>query len=209
MPKTEPKITDPKIYIIDDDQAVRESLEWLISSVNLPVQSFGSAEEFLKSFDATQPGCVIADVRMPQMSGLELQKVLFKQSPNIPVIIVTGHGELDMAVYSMKDGAFDFIQKPYKQQAMLDTVQKAVRRSVEAFKAHGKTSEFSGLLDKLTNREREVLNHVLEGEPNKRIAGNLKISEKTVEFHRARIMEKFDARSLAELIKKTVVAKGA
>ena len=202
-PKT--SSTEANIYVVDDDQAVRESLEWLIASVGLPVHTFSSAKELLKSFDANQPGCVIADVRMPVMSGLELQRHLHEQAPDIPVIIVTGHGELDMAVESMKDGAYDFIQKPYKQQSMLDTVQKAVRSSIMAFDSRSETSEFSVLMEKLTKREREVLDHIVEGEPNKRIAHNLGISEKTVEFHRSRIMEKLEAHSLAELIKKTVV----
>ena len=163
---------------------------------------------FLESFDAKQPGCVVADVRMPMMSGLELQRKIAEKSPDIPVIIVTGHGELDMAVDAMKDGAYDFIQKPYKQQAMLDFVQKAVRSSVEAFSTRGKTTEFTDLLNKLTKREREVLDQIVDGQPNKRIAFNLKISDKTVEFHRARIMDKLEARSLAELIKKSVIAIG-
>ncbi|MEQ8196221.1 MAG: response regulator [Rhodospirillales bacterium] len=200
---------EPSIYVIDDDEAVRQSLEWLISSISLPVQTFTSAEAFLQSFDPLRPGCVIADVRMPEMSGLELQKTLTARAPNIPVIIVTGHGELDMAVDAMKAGAYDFIQKPYKQQAMLETIQKAVRRSQEDFKTHGKASKNSKLLEKLTKRERQVLDGIVNGEPNKRIAGNLGISEKTVEFHRSRIMEKLEARSLAELIKKIVMVNNA
>lgn len=197
------------IYVIDDDHAVRESLEWLMTSVNLPVQTFESAESFLENFDDTNPGCIIADVRMPMMSGLELQRTLAEKAPDIPVIIVTGHGELEMAVDAMKDGAFDFIQKPYKQQEMLDTVQKAVRASHQLFLERQKDIEAQDLLNRLSKREEEVLEQIVNGEPNKRIAGNLDISEKTVEFHRARIMEKLEARSLAELIKKAVAARGA
>ena len=208
MPHSKENV-EANIYVIDDDQVVRESLEWLVSSVQLPVTTFESAEKFLASFDSTKPGCVIADVRMPMMSGLELQKQLHEKAPDIPVIIVTGHGELDMAVDAMKDGAFDFIQKPYKQQSMLETVQKAVRTSIEAFETHGQSSKQSELLSKLTKREREVLDQIVDGEPNKRIAGNLGISEKTVEFHRARIMEKLEARSLADLVKKSVLARVA
>jgi two-component system response regulator FixJ len=206
LPKNES--SPSSIYVIDDDSAVRESLEWLMTSVNLPVQTFESAESFLEKFDGTKPGCIVTDVRMPMMSGLELQREMAEKSPDIPVIIVTGHGELEMAVDAMKDGAFDFIQKPYKQQEMLDTVQKAVRASHQLFLDKQKNAEANDLFNRLSKREEEVLEQIVNGEPNKRIAGNLDISEKTVEFHRARIMDKLEARSLAELIKKAVAARG-
>lgn len=192
------------VYVIDDDEAVRASLDWLISSVSLPVRTFASAREFLDAYSIDQEGCVVLDVRMPGMSGLELQRKLAAMSDYLPVIIITGHGDIHMAVDAMKAGAFDFIEKPFDEQLLLDLVQRAVEKSAEAAHDCALRDETRRRLELLTPREREVLDLVIAGEPNKRIALCLGICEKTVEAHRAKVMEKMNAASLADLIKKVI-----
>ena len=194
------------VYVVDDDEAVRTSLDWLISSVNLPVRTFGSAKAFLDHYRPGAEGCVVVDVRMPGMSGLELQKKLAESASHLPIIIITGHGDIHMAVDAMKAGAFDFIEKPFDDQLLLDLVQKAVEKSLEAAHDQALREEIARRLALLTPREREVLDLVMLGEPNKRIALALGICEKTVEAHRAKVMEKTQARSVAELIKLVLAA---
>ncbi len=196
------------VYVIDDDEAVRAALDWLISSVNLTVRTYASAKVFLDAYRPNEEGCVIVDVRMPGMSGLELQKKLVEMIDHVPVIIITGHGDIHMAVDAMKAGAFDFIEKPFDEQLLLDLVQKAVEKSVEAAQDHALREEIEGRLHLLTPRESEVLDLIMVGEPNKRIALTLGICEKTVEAHRAKVMEKTQARSIADLIKMVIAAKG-
>lgn len=196
------------VYVIDDDEAVRTSLDWLISSVNLPVRTFASARAFLDAYRSDEEGCVVVDVRMPGMSGLELQRKLAKTAAHLPIIIITGHGDIHMAVDAMKAGAFDFIEKPFDDQLLLDLVQKAVERSLVAAHDHALREEIARRLDLLTPREREVLDLIMLGEPNKRIALTLGICEKTVEAHRAKVMEKTQARSIAGLIRMVITARG-
>ena len=196
------------VYVIDDDEAVRAALDWLISSVRLPVRTFESAHEFLETYHADEQGCGVADVRMPGMSDLELQRKLAEKSGQLPVIIITGHGDVHMAVDAMKAGAFDFIEKPFDEQLLLDLVQKAVEKSAEAAQDHAVRDEIQRRLQLLTPREREVLKLVLAGQPNKRIALRLGICEKTVEAHRAKVMEKTEAKSFADLIKSVIAAGG-
>lgn len=200
--------TDTTVYVIDDDEAVRASLEWLISSVRLPVRTFASAGAFLDAYQPDRQGCVVVDVRMPGMSGLELQKNLAEVSDHLPVIIITGHGDIHMAVDAMKAGAFDFIEKPFDDQLLLDLVQKAVQISAEATHDHALRDDIRRRLELLSPRESEVLELVLAGEPNKRIAFRLGIGEKTVEAHRAKVKEKTQAKSLADLINLVITAKG-
>ena len=183
-------------------------MDWLISSVNLAVRTYGSAKAFLDAYHPNEEGCVIVDVRMPGMSGLELQRKLAEMTDHVPVIIITGHGDIHMAVDAMKAGAFDFIEKPFDEQLLLDLVQKAVEKSVEAAQDHALREEIEGRLQLLTPRESEVLDLIMVGEPNKRIALNLGICEKTVEAHRAKVMEKTQAKSIANLIKMVIAAKG-
>lgn len=198
-------ITDtPIVYIVDDNEGVRETIKSLFESVDQTVEAFGSARAFLDVYPVGQPGCLIADVRMPEMSGLELHEEMLRRSIDLPVIIITGFGDIEMAVGAMKAGAADFIAKPYKEQELLDRVQKAIARSLEARRAAGEDQEVRERLARLTPREREVLDLVVAGEPNKRIAHHLSLSEKTVEFHRANIMKKLEARSLADLVRKTL-----
>ena len=195
------------VYVVDDDEAVRSSLDWLISSVNLPVRTFASARSFLETYRPNEIGCVVVDVRMPGMSGLELQRKLTEISDHTPIIIITGHGDIHMAVDAMKAGAFDFIEKPFDEQILLDLVQKAVERSAEAVQDHALREEIRRRLEMLTPREHEVLDLVMDGEPNKRIAIKLGICEKTVEAHRAKVMEKTQAKSVAYLIQMVISAE--
>ncbi len=195
---------NPIIYIVDDNDDVRESLELLFESVDLCAKSFGSAGEFLDTYPMGQSGCLIADVRMPEMSGLELQEEMAKRSIDLPVIIITGYGDVEMAVNAMKAGAADFIEKPYKEQELLDRVHKAINQSAQKRQESSEEKMAREGLAQLTPREREVLEFIVDGEPNKRIAYHLELSEKTIEFHRANIMKKLKAKSLAELVRKTM-----
>jgi len=195
---------NPIIYIVDDNDDICETLELLFESVDLGAKSFGSAGEFLDAYPMGQPGCLIADVRMPGMSGLELQEEMVKRSIDLPVIIITGYGDVEMAVNAMKAGAADFIEKPYKEQELLDRVHKAINQNAEKRQESNEKQKAREGLAQLTPRERQVLDFVVDGEPNKRIAYHLGLSEKTIEFHRANIMKKLEATSLAELIRKTM-----
>lgn len=194
------------IYIVDDDEAVRESLSWLISSTGHKAKAFASADHFLESFDSSRQGCVLMDVRMPGMNGMELQQRLAEKPNCLPVIIITGHGDVQMAVRAMKQGAFDFIEKPFNDQVMLDLVQKALDECATRHKSVAKQQSITALLKRLTPREKEVLDLIATGETNKGIARTLEISDKTVEAHRARVMEKLEATSLADLMKKVMAA---
>ena len=189
------------VCIVDDDPAVRDSLKWLLSSVDLEVETYASAQEFIDAYDPDQQGCVLVDVRMPGMSGLELQEELSTRGTNLPVIVITGHSDVQMAVRAMKSGAFDFIEKPFNDQALLDLVQKAIEENKATIQVQSQQNEIQDRFSLLSPREREVLSQIVAGEPNKRIAFNLSLSEKTVEAHRAKVMEKTRAGSLAELIK--------
>lgn len=201
--------SDSIVFVVDDDPAVRDSLEWLLSSVDMTVQTFASAQEFMDSYDPKQLGCVLVDVRMPGMSGLELQEELAALGTNLPVIVITGHSDVQMAVRAMKSGAFDFIEKPFNDQALLDLVQKAIDENKATVQMRSKRDEIQERFDLLSPRERQVLEQIVAGEPNKRIAFNLGLSEKTVEAHRAKVMEKTRAGSLAELIKMATVLEAS
>lgn len=199
----------PIVFVIDDDPAVRDSLQWLVASVNLEVKTFESGQAFLDAYSPGFGGCVLLDVRMPGISGLDLQLEMKAQGIDLPVIIVTGHGDVEMAVRAMKADAFDFIQKPFNDQSLLELVQKAVDVSLAHAREVAEQADIQQLLDHLTPRERQVLDHIVAGEPNKAIAQHLGRSEKTVEFHRAKVMEKMQARSLAELMRKVMLAEPA
>ena len=202
--KTATDFESPIIYIVDDNDDIRETLELLFESVDLGAKSFGSAAEFLDAYPMGQPGCLIADVRMPGMSGLELQEEMARRSIDLPVIIITGYGDVEMAVNAMKAGAADFIEKPYKEQELLDRVHKAISQNAEKRQESNEEQKARDGLAQLTSRERQVLDFVVDGEPNKRIAHNLGLSEKTIEFHRSNIMKKMQSKSLAELVRKTM-----
>ncbi len=194
-------------YVIDDDKAVRESLRWLIESVGLPVETYGSARDFLNSFSNDRPGCIVLDVRMPEISGLELQEHLKAHDIQTPIIIITGHGDVPMAVRALKNGAVDFIEKPFNDQALLDRIQHALQHDTETRNKQALLGVAKDGLAHLTKREHEVLNRVIAGESSKRIAADLGLSTKTVEAHRAKIMQKLQVKSVAELVRVTVACR--
>lgn len=194
-------IPEPTVFVVDDDEAVRHFLRGLIVSVNLRVQAYASAQEFLEAYQQGSPGCLVLDIRMPGMSGLELQQELNARGIDLPIIVLTGHGSVQVAVHAMKAGAIDFIEKPFNNELLLDRVQKAVAKSVNAYEDRLKQDEILRRQNSLTPREHQVLDLVVAGESNKRIARHLQISDKTVEIHRANVMEKMQARSLADLVK--------
>jgi two-component system response regulator FixJ len=191
----------PLVFVVDDDEAVRSSLRLLLKSVGLPATLYSSAQEFLAAYDPHQSGCVVLDVRMPGMSGLELQQLLNLKGATIPVIFITGHGDIPMAVEAMQQGAFDFLQKPFRDQDLLDRVQRALEKDRKTRLELGERDRIVDRLETLTPREREVLTLVTRGKPNKVMAGELGVSQRTVEIHRARVMEKMGASSLAQLVR--------
>ena len=195
---------EPVVYVVDDDEAVRDALYWLLDSMSMPCRTFASAREFLDAYEPDRPGCLIADVRMPQMSGLDLQAEMAERGVNVSMIMISGHGDVQMAVRAMKGGAVDFIQKPFNDQEFLDLVQRVVKESIDEHDARAARADIHRRMGMLTLRERQVLDRIVAGDPNKRIAAFLGRSEKTVEFHRARLMEKMQARSLAGLMKMVV-----
>jgi FixJ family two-component response regulator len=192
---------EPVVYVVDDDKPVRESLTWLISSVDLSVKAYPSAKAFLEDAEQVQTGCLITDIRMPGLSGLDLQIELKARGINIPVIVISGHGDVQTAVRAMKAGAFDFIEKPFNDQLLLDLVHRAISRSLSSSESLTEQADLRACRDSLTPRERQVLELIVMGEPNKSIGHQLEISDKTVEAHRAKVMSKMQASSLAELVK--------
>lgn len=191
----------PTVFVVDDDQSVRDSLRLLLKSVGLTTQAKGSAREFLAAYQPTQPGCLVLDVRMPDMSGLELQQQLNTRGATIPVIFITGHGDIPMAVEAMQHGAFDFLEKPFRDQELIDRVQRALARDAKMRTELGERDRIRERLESLTPREREVLLLMTAGKPNKVMAYELGVSQRTVEIHRARVMEKSGASSLAQLVR--------
>ena len=189
------------VIVVDDDEAVRSSTRLLLKSVGLPAVTYSSAQEFLDNYDSQQPGCVVLDVRMPGMSGLELQQFLNLRGAVIPVIFITGHGDIPMAVDAMQHGAFDFLQKPFRDQDLLDRVQRALEKDRGNRAQLREKNRIQERRDSLTPREREILDLMTRGKPNKVMAADLGVSQRTVEIHRARVMEKMGASSLAQLVR--------
>ena len=197
---------EPTVFVVDDDRAMRESLSWLLDSVGLRVRSYATAADFLAEHDPAQPGCLVLDVRMPGMSGLDLQAELARRGVELPTIVITGHAEVSMAVRAVKAGAIDFIEKPFSDQLLLDRVRQALEIDLEAREVRRRREDARRRLATLTTREREVLNLVVAGKANKEIASALGVSPKTVEVHRAHVMSKMCVDSLAELIRVTLLA---
>ena len=197
---------EPTVFVVDDDEAVRDSLMALLDAVGLKAEAHGSAQDFLAAYDPSRPGCLVLDVRMPGMSGLELQKKLAASQIRIPVVIITGHGDVPMAVEAMKAGAVDFIEKPFRQDALLDGIRRALARCAPARREEVESAEVMARVAQLTPREREVLERLVIGQPNKVIAFGLQISPRTVEIHRARVMAKMEARSLSNLVRMALAA---
>jgi len=191
----------PTVFIVDDDAGVRSSIRLLLRSVGIAATPLASAQEFLAAFDPEQPGCLVLDIRMPGMSGMELQQALNLRGAILPVIFITGHGDVPMAVEAMQHGAFDFLQKPFRDQDLIDRVQKALARDRENRGALQKHDEIRARLEALTPREREVLELMVQGRQNKVMAAELGLSQRTVEIHRAHVMEKMGANSVAQLVR--------
>jgi len=189
------------VSIIDDDEDVRDSLVELIDSIGLQTKSYVSAINFLDEADINQAGCILADVRMPGMSGIELQHKLKELGAIQPLIIMTGHGDVTMAVQAMKNGAFEFLQKPFRDQELLDCLAKALEQDSESRNKLETQHAIQEMINSLSMREREVVDRVLEGKVNKIIARELEISDRTVEIHRSHAMEKLGVKSVAELVK--------
>jgi len=189
------------IWIVDDDEAVRDSLEILCRSVGLETASFDSAAAYLEAHDADQSGCLVLDVRMPGMSGLQLQKRLEELGSAPPIVFITGHGDVPMAVEALRAGAVDFIQKPFRDQDLLDRIQRALELDAERRGRLRERQRASERLEKLTGRENEILELVVAGAPNKVIASRLGVSQRTVEVHRSHVMQKMEVDSLAELVR--------
>jgi two-component system response regulator FixJ len=197
---------DSTVYLIDDDRMARESLQWLIESAHLPVRAFDCGHAFLKQFDPAASGCVLLDVRMPDINGMELHTRIRDLGATIPVIIVTGHADVAMAVRAMKAGAYDFIEKPYNDALMLERVQSAIACDLDNRKNQERIDEIRNRAAALTPREQEVMAYVLRSTPNKLIAVELGISAKTVELHRANLMSKMQAASSTELVRLALIA---
>jgi FixJ family two-component response regulator len=195
---TEP---DRVVFVVDDDASLRESLEDLIRSVGLGVVAFGSALEFLRSKHPDVPGCLVLDVRLKGLSGLDLQKRMAEADMEIPIIFITGHGDIPMTVEAMKAGAVEFLTKPFRDQDLLDAIQQALERDGKAREQRAKIAELRSRFDSLTPRERQVMALVAAGLLNKQIAGELGTSEASVKVHRQHVMEKIGAGSLAELVR--------
>ena len=195
---------DAKIYIVDDDEAFRDSLRWLLESNGFEIELFTSAKGFLDSYNSGKPGCVVLDIRMPGMTGLELQEKLNKKGIRTPVIFVTGHGDIPMAVSAVKRGAMDFIEKPFNESEMLELIRNALVLDTQQREADKQQAVIYSRLAKLTSREREVMECVIAGKSNKLIADQFGIAVKTVEAHRAKVMDKMEANSLADLVHQVV-----
>lgn len=197
---------EPTVYVVDDDPSFRKSLRWLIESVGLKVATYGSGREFLENCRFETPGCVVLDVRMQGMSGLELQEKLQERNVDLPVIMVTAYGDVPMAVRAMKSGAVDFFEKPFSDQVLLDHIQQAIQNNVRSKQDRAEHIRIKALIGQLTPREREVMDLVVNGLSSKQIAAELNVSFKTIEAHRAKIMKKMQAKSVPNLIRMNLAA---
>jgi len=197
----------PLIHVVDDDEAMRDSLAWLLDGERYAVHTYPSGEDFLARHEPGRPACVILDIRMPGISGVEVHEQLMRRGTAIPVIFVTGHGDVPMAVEAIKRGAFDFIEKPFSETKLMAIIGRALEEDARKAGENNTASDISSRLTKLSPREREVLDLVIAGKMNKTIADAMNISIKTVEAHRAKVMDKMGAKSLAELVQLVMQAR--
>ena len=197
----------PTVFVVDDDQDMRDSIQWLVESVNLYAETFSGAGEFLAACDPQREGCLLLDVRMPGMSGMELLEQLGACGIRLPVIILTGHGDVPMAVRALKHGAFDFIQKPFNSQELLDQISAALKLDAERRRQRCKMDVLHAHYEALTQREREIMELVVAGDSSKIIGKKLGISPKTVDIHRANIMKKLNVHTIADLVQRRLALK--
>lgn len=197
----------PTVFVVDDDSGVRSSIRILLKSVGMNTTTFASAPEFLAAYDQQHPGCLVLDIRMPGMSGMDLQRELNHRGAHLPVVFITGHGDVPMAVEAMQQGAFDFLQKPFRDQELIQRVQRALEHDQTQRAELRQTDAIQARLASLTPREREVLALLADGKQNKVMAAELGLSQRTVEIHRANVMEKMQARSVALLVRMLLVAR--
>ena len=196
------------VFIVDDDDAVRESLEFLMKSIDQPCETYPSAQAFLDAYNPAKPGYLLLDIRMPGMSGIDLQEKLQQMESGLPVIFITGHGDVPMAVKAIQAGAADFIQKPFRDQELIDRIREVLEADVSARAERTERNEILERMDTLTEREKEVMEQVVAGKANKVVAIDLNVSQRTVEIHRANVMEKMKAKSLAQLVRLVMKARG-
>lgn len=201
--------SEQTVYVVDDDSAVRESLQWLIESVELNVKGFASANEMLAEANDAWRGCLVVDLRLPGMSGLDLMDQLKRRGVKLPSIMITGHGDVTAAVRAMKAGAIDFIEKPFNDEILLDRIRAALAIDIEQYESEEYRREIVTRADRLTPREVQVMGLVVQGMLNKQVATELGLSHKTIEVHRAHVMEKMQAGSLAELVRMSIVLERA
>ena len=194
------------VHVIDDDPAVRDSLSFLLATAGLAVRTFETAGAFINALTTVAPGCIVTDVRMPGMSGIELMSALARRGITLPVIVITGHGDVPLAVEAMKLGAFDFIEKPFDDDTIISSVQAALAKYAMSGRDEGRKAEVVAKLASLSQRERQVLDGLVAGNPNKTIAYDLGISPRTVEVYRANVMNKMGAASLSDLVRMTIIA---
>ncbi len=199
--KPEAMLTQATVFVVDDDPAMCESLCWLIESAGLKAKSFASAAEFLSEYDPDRPGCLVTDVRMPGMSGLELHARLAENRSPLPVLLITGHGDVPMAVRAMRHGVFDFLEKPFNDQALLERIQQAIHLDRQRREQGRRNRQFQARLASLTPRERQVMDLVVQARLNKQVAALLNLSEKTIETHRANVMRKMKVATVVELVR--------
>lgn len=195
------------VFIVDDDDAVRDSLGLLMKSVGLKARVFDSAESFMENYKPADTGCLVLDIRMPGMSGIELQRELSNRKWELPIIFITAHGDIPMAVEAVRNGALDFVQKPFDDKELVGKIEKALSESQQRQEDDLERAEIRRRASTLTAREQEVMSQVVQGKANKVIAGDLGVSQRTVEIHRARVMEKMQAGSLAHLVRMVLIAE--
>jgi len=201
-----PSVSQSTVYVVDDDPGVRKSLRWLIETLSVPVQTFASADEFLAAYQPKSPGCLVVDVVMPGMSGLELQQELRRRGDDIPIIVLTAYGSVHSAVDALKNGAVDFLEKPFDDNVLLEQIRRSLASVVRRHSERGQREAVRARMALLSRREREVLVHVVEGLSSKEIAVRLNVNFKTIEAHRARIMLKMEADCVAQLVRMVVDA---